>query len=56
MSVILIDFIFGVGKIYPQVFLDECKYVVKENKITKFVNDKLEISSDDYDEKVSDED
>ena len=25
---------------------NECKYVVKENKMCKFINDELEISSD----------
>ena len=39
---------------YLQVFLEDCKYVVKENKMTKFINYELEISSDDSDE-VSDE-
>ena len=33
LSVILIDSVFRTGKnYYPQVFLDECKYVVKEKK------------------------
>ena len=32
---------------YSQIFLKECKYVVKENKISKFINDELEISSSD---------
>ena len=32
LSVILIDSVFRTGKnYYPQVFLEECKYVVKEN-------------------------
>ena len=39
---------------YPQVVLEECKYVVKENKMTKFINDELEISSHDSNEEVSD--
>ena len=31
LSVILIDSVFGAGKnYYPQVFLKECKYVVKK--------------------------
>ena len=34
----------------------ECfKYIVKENKMTKFIIDELEISSDDSYEEVSDE-
>ena len=33
LSVILNDSVFKTGKIYyPQVFLEECKYVVKEKK------------------------
>ena len=32
------------GKKNPQVFLEECEYVVKENKMTKFINEELEIS------------
>ena len=31
---------------YPQVFLEECKYVVKEKKILKYIVDDTEISSD----------
>ena len=37
---------------YPQLFLEECEYVVVENKISKFINNESEISSD---EEVSDE-
>ena len=39
---------------YPQAFLEECKYVVK-NKMTKFINDELEVSSDDSDQEVCDD-
>ena len=31
---------------YPQVFLVECKYVVKEKKIPKCIIDDIDISSD----------
>ena len=31
---------------YPQVFLGGCKYVIKENKIPKYIIDDIEISSD----------
>ena len=46
---ILIEPVFKMGKnSYPQIFLEEYKqYVVKENKISKFINDELEISSFD---------
>ena len=33
---------------YPQVFLEEFKHVVK-SKMSQFINDELEISSDDWD-------
>ena len=41
------------------MFLDECKYVVKEKKILKYIIDNIEISSDcdreNSDEEKSDE-
>ena len=47
MSVILIDYFFRTSKnYYPQVFLEECKYLVKEKKIPKYIIDDTEISSD----------
>ena len=47
LSVILIDSEFKTGKnYYPQVFLEECKYVIKEKKIPKYIIDDREISSD----------
>ena len=56
----MIDSIFRTGKnYYPQVFLEECKYVVKEKKIPKYIIDDIEISSDsdreNSDKKNSDE-
>ena len=43
----LFDSVFRTGKnYYPQVFLEECKYVVKEKKIPKYIIDDIEISSD----------
>ena len=50
----MIDSVFRTGKnYYPQVFLEECKYIVKEKKIPKYIIDDLEISSDS-DKKISD--
>ena len=47
LSVILINSVFRTVKnYYPQVFLEECKYVVKEKKIPKYIIDNIEISSD----------
>ena len=40
---------------YPQVLLEEWKYVVKGKKTSKFIIDNIEISSDDSDKEVSDE-
>ena len=35
--------------------MEECKYVVKEEKMSYFFTDNIEISSDDYDRENSDE-
>ena len=40
------------NKYYPEVFLEECKYVVKEKNTSKFITD--EISADDSDRENSD--
>ena len=43
----MIDSVFRTGvNYYPQVFLEECKYVVKGKKIPKYIIDDIEISSD----------
>ena len=58
LSVFLIDSVFKTGKsYYPQVFLEECKYVVKEKKISKYIIHETEISeiSSDSDRINSDE-
>ena len=56
----LLDSVFRTGKnYYPQVLLEECKYVFQEKKIPKYIIDDIEISSDsdreNSDEKNSDE-
>ena len=51
MSVILLDSIFRVGKnYYPQVLLEEYKYVIKEKNIHSYIIDDVEISSDSDEE------
>ena len=46
LSVILLDSILKTDKKqYPQVFLKECKYVIKETKIYNYITNDLEISS-----------
>ena len=56
----MIDSVFRTDKnYYPQVFLEECKYVVKEKRIPKYIIDDTKISSDsdreNSDEESSDE-
>ena len=44
----MIDSIYRKDKnYYPQVFLDESKYVVKEKKTSNFITDDIESSLDD---------
>ena len=55
LSVILIDSVFKMSKnYYPQVFLEECKYIAKERKVKKFIYIDLVISPEKFDEKDSD--
>ena len=35
-------------------FLEKCKYTFKENEVNRFINDDIEITSDDSDKKASD--
>ena len=43
LSVILVDSVFRTGKnCYPPVFLEECKHVVKEKKIHKYIIDDID--------------
>ena len=42
LSVVLIDSVYRTGKnYYPQVFLEECIYVVKEKKMPEYVTDNI---------------
>ena len=43
----MIQFIKKDKSYYPQVFLEECKYVVKEKQTSKFITDYTEFYSDD---------
>ena len=48
LSVILIDYVSKMGKNYcPQVFLEKCKYIATETKMSQIINDELEFSSDE---------
>ena len=47
----MLDSIFRTGRnYYTQVFLEECKYVIKEKKISRYIIDDAEISSDSDEE------
>ena len=47
---------FRTGKnYYPQVILEESKYFLKEKKMSEYITDDVEISSDDCDGEDSDE-
>ena len=56
LTVILIDSVYRKdNNYYPQVFLKECKHVVKEKKMSEYITDELEISFADSDREDSDE-
>ena len=51
----MIGSVYRTGKnYYPQVFLEECKYVAKEKKIPEYISDDINISSDYSDREDSD--
>ena len=51
LLVILVDSVFKIGKnYYPQVFLEEHKYIIKRKKVSRVIDDDLEISSFDSDD------
>ena len=58
LSLIMLDPVVKVGKkYYPQVFLEEFKYIQRKNKMFNYINDDLEMtSSDDDDELYSESD
>ena len=53
LSVTLTDLVYRTGKnYYPQVLLEECKYIRKKY-VSKYIIDGIEICSDDSDKKDS---
>ena len=47
----MLDSVVKVGKkYYPQVFLEECKYVKRKNKMFNYTDDDLEMTSSDDDD------
>ena len=48
ISLIVLDFVIRVNKkYYPQTLLEECKYVIRKNKMESLTNDDLDLSSSD---------
>ena len=41
-------------KYYPQTFLEECKYVIRKNKMENLINEDLDLSSSDISDSESD--
>ena len=50
-TMITLDSVVKVGKkYYPQVFLEECIYIKRKNKMFNYINDDLEMTSSDEDD------
>ena len=48
LSLIVLGSVIRVSKkYYPQTFLEECKYVIRKNKMENLINDGLDLSSSD---------
>ena len=51
----MLDSVIRVNKRYcPQTFLEECKYVIRKNKMENLINDDLDLSSSDESDSESD--
>ena len=52
LSLIMLDSVIRVNKkYYPQTFLEECKYVIRKNKMENLINDDLDLSSSEESDK-----
>ena len=48
LSLIILDSLIRANKkFYPQILLEECKYVIRKNKIENLINNDLSLSSSD---------
>ena len=55
LSLIMLDFVIRLNKkYYPQTLLEECKSVIRKNKLENFINDDLDLSSSDESDNESD--
>ena len=53
-SLVILDSVIKINeKYYPQILLEECKYIIRKNKMENLINDDLGLSSsDETDNKV----
>ena len=55
LSLIMLKSVISVNKKYsPQAVLEECKYVIRKNKMENFINDDLDLSSSDKSDNETD--
>ena len=55
LSLIMLDSVIRVNKkYYRQIFLEECKYVIRKNKMENLINDYLDLSLSDESDNESD--
>ena len=55
LSLSMLDAVIRVNKkFYPQIFLEECKYLIRKNKMENLINDDLDLSSSDESDNESD--
>ena len=56
LSLIMLDSVIRANKkkYYPQTFLEQCKYVIRKNKMENLINDDLDLSSSDESDNESD--
>ena len=56
ISLMMLDSVIRVNKkYYPQTLLEECKYVIRKNKMENLINNDLSLSSSDESDNESDE-
>ena len=55
LSLIMLDSVIRVSKkYYPQTLLEECKYVIRKNKMENLINNDLNLSTSDESDNESD--
>ena len=53
----MLDSVIRVNKrYYPETLLEECKYVIRKNKMENLINDDLDLSSSDESDNETDSD